>query len=102
MNSTIRARFARKPYELADVLHNCDPSATPERIEIEFRKELTDAEYDDFTNSLLVDRDWLAGHGGYLDGHGRNVVEVTAPNRTTLYVDPSGGSYGRYVGVRVE
>jgi hypothetical protein len=37
---------------------------------------------------LLADRDWLAGLGGFLDGGGRSVVEVTAPNRTTLYVDP--------------
>ncbi|MDP1525267.1 MAG: hypothetical protein Q8M20_05620, partial [Rhodocyclaceae bacterium] len=32
----------------------------------------------------------------------RQVVEVSAPGRTTLYVDPSGGSYGRYVGVEIE
>lgn len=102
MSSTIVARFARKPCDLGEVLHNGDPSATPERIAIEFRKELTDAEYDVFAATLLVDRDWLAGHGGYLEGGGRNVVEVTAPNRTTLYVDPSGGKYGRYVGIRVE
>ena len=30
------------------------------------------------------------------------MVEVSAPGRTTLYVDPSGGSYGRYVGVAIE
>jgi hypothetical protein len=102
MTSTIRARFARKPYDLGEVLRNSDPDALPEPIKIEFCKELTDAEYDDFTNSLLMDRDWLAGHGGYLEGNGRSVVEVTAPNRTTLYVDPSGSKYGRYVGIRVE
>ena len=102
MNSTILARFARKPYDLGCVLHNDDPSSTPESIEIEFRKELTDVEYDDFANALLANRDWLAGRGGYHPSSGRNVVEVTAPNRTTLYVDPSGSSYGRYVGIRVE
>jgi len=102
MSSPIFARFARKPFSLSCVLANDDPSSPPEPIEIEFRKELTDAEYDDFTSALLADRDWLAGRGGYLEGSGRSVVEVTAPNRTTLYVDPSGGSYGRYVGVRAE
>ena len=30
------------------------------------------------------------------------MVEVSAPGRTTLYVDPSGSSYGRYVGVAIE
>ncbi len=32
----------------------------------------------------------------------RHVVAVRAEGRQTLYVDPSGGSYGRYVGVAEE
>jgi hypothetical protein len=101
MTTTIRARFTRKPCSLDEVLHNSDPSAPPESITIEFRKELTAAEYDTFANTLLQDRDWLTGRGGHANGQ-RQVVEVSAPGRTTLYVDPSGGSYGRYVGVAIE
>ena len=100
MTTAIRARFTRKPCSLDEVLHNTDPSAPPEIIAIEFRKELTTAEYDTFANSLLDDRDWLKRRGGHANGH-RQVVEVSAPGRTTLYVDPSGGSYGRYVGVAI-
>ncbi len=101
MTTTIRARFSRKPCSLDEVLHNIDPSAPPESITIEFRKELTAVEYDAFANTLLDDRDWLTGRGGHANGR-RQVVEVSAPERTTLYVDPSGGSYGRYVGVAIE
>jgi hypothetical protein len=101
MTTTIRSRFTRKPCSLDEVLHNSDPSAPPESITIEFRKELTSAEYDVFANTLLDDRDWLNGRGGHANGH-RQVVEVSAPGRATLYVDPSGGSYGRYVGVAIE
>jgi hypothetical protein len=101
MTTAIRARFTRKPCSLDEVLHNSDPSAPPESIMIEFRKELTAAEYDAFANTLLEDRDWLTGRGGHTNGL-RRVVEVSAPGRTTLYVDPSGGSYGRYVGVAIE
>jgi len=101
MTTTIRARFTRKPCSLDEVLHNSDPSASTETITIEFRKELTTAEYDTFANTLLDDRDWLTGRGGHANGL-RQVVEVSAPGRTTLYVDPSGGSYGRYVGVAIE
>ena len=101
MTTTIRARFARKPCSLDEVLHNTDPSAPPESITIECRKELTTPEYDAFANTLLDDRDWLAGRGGHTNGQ-RQVVEVSAPGRTTLYVDPSGGNYGRYVGVAIE
>ena len=101
MSTSIRARFTRKPCSLDEVLHNTDPSAPPELIVIEVRKELTTAEYDAFANTLLEDRDWLTGRGGHANGH-RQVVEVSAPGRTTLFVDPSGGSYGRYVGVAID
>ena len=101
MTTTIRARFTRKPCSLDEVLHNTDPSVPRESITIELRKELSAAEYDAFANTLLVDREWLTGRGGQSNGY-RQVVEVCAPGRTTLYVDPSGGSYGRYVGVAVD
>lgn len=97
-HTPIRARFARKPYSLDEVLHNADPSAPLEPIEIELHKELTEAEYDAFANTLLQDRDWLAGLGGHTAGR-RRVVAVSAPGRTTVFVDPSGSRYGRYVGV---
>ena len=101
MTIATRARFTRKPCSLDEVLHNTDPSAPPESITIELRKELTIGEYDAFANTLLEDRDWLAGRGGHTNGQ-RQVVEVSAPGCTTLYVDPSGSSYGRYVGVAIE
>ena len=101
MTIATRARFTRKPCSIDEVLHNSDPSAPPESITIELRKELTIGEYDAFASTLLEDRDWLAGRGGHRNGK-RSVVEVCAPGRTTLYVDPSGGSYGRYVGVAIE
>ena len=101
MTTTIRARFTRKPCSLDEVLHNTGPSAPPESITIEFCKEMTIGEYDAFASTLLEDRDWLAGRGGHSNGK-RSVVEVSAPGRTTLYVDPSGSSYGRYVGVAIE
>ena len=101
MTTTIRARFTRKPCSIDEMLHNSDPSAPPESITVEFRKEMTTAEYDAFASTLLEDRDWLTGRSGHANGH-RQVVEVSAPGRTTLYVDPSGGSYGRYVGVAID
>mgnify|MGYP002735303252 CR=1 FL=1 len=97
-HTPIRARFTRKPYSLDEVLHNADPRAPLEPIEIAWRKELTEAEYDAFASTLLQDRDWLAGLGGHAAGR-RRVVAVNAPGRRTVFVDPSGGSYGRYVGI---
>ena len=99
--SPLRVRFTRKPVDLQEVLAATPYDERPEPVVISETRELTTAEYDAFASTLLEDRDWLAGRGGHADGH-RRVVEVSAPGRTTLYVDPSGSSYGRYVGVAIE
>ena len=98
----LRVRFTRKPVALQEVLAATPYDEHPEPVVISETRELTTAEYDVFANTLLQDRDWLAGKGGYLDQTTRHVVEVKAENRKTLYVDPSGSAYGRYVGIAVE
>ena len=97
----LKVRFVRKPTCLEEVMNNADPDRTASLVEIELRQNLTTAEYDMFTSSLLQDRDWLKGRGGWGSGM-RSVVEVSAPERTTLFVDPSGSAYGRYVGIAAE
>ncbi len=97
----LRVRFARKPCSLDVVLHNADPDPTASQVVVEKHVELTPAEYDEFADNLLVDRPWLNGLGGWQSRELRNAVMVTAPGRTTLYVDPSGSAYGRYVGIAV-
>jgi hypothetical protein len=54
------------------------------------------SDFDAFASSLLVSRDWLRGKGGGT-GDGYFCVEVTAPGRPYLYVNPEGGDYARYV-----
>ncbi len=100
-SETIRVRFTRKPCDLNEVLHNADPDRTASNVMVEKRVDLNDAEYDDFIENLLADRPWLKGLGGWLNKDVRSAVMVTAPDRLTLYVDPSGSAYGRYVGVAV-
>lgn len=97
----LRVRFTRKPCSLSEVLHNGDPDPTASQVVVEKHVELSSPEYDEFAENLLVDRPWLKGLGGWLNKDVRNAVMVTAPERTTLYVDPSGSAYGRYVGVAV-
>ena len=91
----LRVRFTRKPVDLHEVLAATPYDERPEPVVISETRELTTAEYDVFANTLLQDRDWLAGKGGYV-GQGRLCVEVHAPGRPYLYVDPSGGDYARY------
>lgn len=99
--SNLRVRFARKPYKLDDVLHNCDADESSSPVAIELLKEMSNAEYDTFANNMLRDYPWLKGRGGYVNKTTRSVVMVTAPGRKTLFVDPSGSAYGRYVGIEV-
>ena len=98
----LRVRFTRKPVDLQEVLAATPYDERPEPVVISETRELTAAEYDVFAGTLLQDRDWLAGKGGFPDHTTRHVVEVKAENRKTLYVDPSGSAYGRYVGIAVE
>ena len=91
----LRVRFTRKPVDLHEVLATTPYDERPEPVVISETRELTAAEYDVFAGTLLQDRDWLAGKGGYV-GQGRLCVEVHAPGRPYLYVDPSGGDYARY------
>ena len=86
----IRLPFARKPVDLRDM------SATGDYIVyVTETRTMTPEEFDGFAANLLTSRDWLAGKGGYL-GQGRLCVEIHAPGRPYLYVDPSGGDYARY------
>ncbi|XAQ41697.1 hypothetical protein PEE19_14300 [Ralstonia solanacearum] len=86
-----RLPFARKPADLSEVRGK-------EYVEVYVTetKELTTAEFDDFASGLLVSRDWLRGKGGGRLGNCL-CIEVTAPGRPTLYVNPEGSDYARYV-----
>jgi hypothetical protein len=101
MSEEIFVRFARKPYRFDEVIAAARDSDDPcSRVRVVETKALSIEEYDAFIKSMLQNHAWLTGKGGYLNCK-RQVVEVTAPERQTLYVDPSGSSYGRYVGLRV-
>jgi hypothetical protein len=90
-------------------------------IEVVETVNLGAGDYDEFTSSLMTRRGWLAGKGGVatdapgledvspwqLDESERrrwismrylHVIAVAAPGRPTIYVDPQGYDYARYVG----
>ena len=49
----------------------------------------------------LDDYIFLSGKGGYDDENHRQVVALKCPGKPTLYVDPSGSSYCRYMGIEL-
>jgi hypothetical protein len=86
-----RLPFARKPVELAEMC------ATGNAIVyITETVEMTPAEFDAFARNLHLSRPWLKGKGGSI-GDGHLCIEIHAPGRPYLYVDPSGSDYPRYV-----
>ena len=88
---SVRLPFARKAADLSEL-----SGSDSYKIYVIETKELTTAEFDAFAGSLLVSRDWLRGKGGGT-GDGYLCVEITAPGRPYLYVNPEGGNYARYV-----
>lgn len=92
--SNLRAIFTCKTNDLDDASFG----GQPVEIKVTDRRQMTAEEYDNFIRSMMDDRDWLAGRGGQL-GSKTLVIEVTAPDRKTLYIDPEGSSYARCVGI---
>src|ERR1700677_2043711 len=102
MSDNIFISFARKPTNIDEVRAAAnDSSASSYEIEVTETKQLSTREYDYLIVSFLKDREWLEGKGGFKYGI-RQVVEVNALERPTLYIDPSGSAYARYVGMRVD
>lgn len=100
MSHFVALSFARKPANLHDVKAVMkDSDSEIFECEIAETVELPTGEYDAFTRLMYKNWDWLDGKGGYKNCV-RQVIAVTAPGRETLYVDPSGSAYGRYVGIK--
>ena len=88
---SIRLSFGRKPTDITEI------AATGDYVVYVTETRVMDPEeFDGFAKNLYKSRDWLKGKGGYFM-LGRLCVEVHAPGRPYLYVDPSGGDSGRYV-----
>ena len=100
MNSTIKVGYARKPSCIGDVKESpfgLDPLDTT----VVETRAMSAEEYDAFAQDFYASRDWLDGKGGSRNGV-MLAIEITAPGREPLYVNPEGHSYARYVGIRVE
>jgi hypothetical protein len=87
----IRLPFAHKPTDL-DNMCTCGNAI----VYVTETMEMTVTEFDGFRSTLLHPREWLKGKGGMI-GQGHLCVEVHAPGRPYLYVDPAGADYARYV-----
>ena len=101
---TVKTYMVRKPSDLDEVKSitraNSDRKETVAVVETII---LSLAEYKKVCRNSLNDYDFLKGKGGYCDEHDyRQVVEIKAGGQPTLYADPSGSSYCRYLGVEIK
>ena len=101
---TVKTYMVRKPSDLDEV--KSTPRANSDRLETVAVVEtinLTQAEHKRVCRNPLNDYGFLKGKGGFSDEHDyRQVVEITADGQPTLYADPSGSSYCRYLGIEVK
>lgn len=91
-------KMARKPSDMGDIKSN-ETHGGYSDVKISETIELSGEEYDRFTKHPLRDYDFLKGKGGYDDDGNRTAVALRSKGKKTLLVDPSGSSYGRYVGI---
>jgi hypothetical protein len=68
-------------------------------VVIERKISLTPEAYDQLTSDLFAENSAISGAGGTDEQRRRLVVDVNAPGRQRLLIDPQGHKYARYVGV---
>jgi hypothetical protein len=88
---SVELPFARKPCSLDEV-----GGYGNYKVLVTETREMSPEEFDTFGRTLLKSREWLAGKGGGT-GDGFFCVEIKAPGRPYLYVNPEGSDYARYV-----
>ncbi|MGO1069536.1 hypothetical protein [Lysobacter sp. CA199] len=99
-----RVRFARKPGDLGDVLHATGIPHWHDEVDvvIEAERALTPDDYDAFAANFFQAHDWMRAFGGRNALGHWYAIRLTAPGKRTLYVNPEGLGYARYVGVAAE
>ena len=94
--------MVRKPSDIDEVKELCRRyAAQAEEVVIAETVNLPLVWYDAVCQNPLDDYIFLSGKGGYDDKNHRQVVELKCAGRLTLYVDPSGSSYCRYMGIKL-
>ena len=101
---TVKTYMVRKPSDLDEVKSTTRANSDKlETVAVTETIKLTPAEYKRVCKHLLADYRFLKGKGGYSSEHEyRQVVEITADGQPTLYADPSGSSYCRYLGMEIK
>lgn len=99
----VKVYMVRKPSDFEEVKTLCKKYAhEAEEVLIEETVNLPQVWYEALCQRPLDNYIFLSSKGGYDDLGHRKVVAIKCSGKPTLYVDPSGSSYCRYMGVENE
>ncbi len=99
---TVKIYMVRKPSDIDEVIELCRCyNNQAEEVRVAETVNLPPVWYDAVCRAPLDDYSFLSGKGGYDDENHRQVVALQCPGKPTLYVDPSGSSYCRYMGIEL-
>lgn len=99
---TVKTYLVRKPSDIQEVLSmTVQHPEYAELVQITETIELSKEQYQAICKYPLRDYAFLKGKGGYIDGW-RTVVKLICKGKRDLFVDSSGSSYCRYLGVKLE
>ena len=100
---TVKVYMVRKPSDFEEVKNVCKKYAhEDEEVLIEETINLPLVWYEAVCQRPMDNYIFLSGKGGYDDLGHRKVVAIKSQDKPTFYVDPSGSSYCRYMGVENE
>ena len=98
---TVTTYMVRKPSNLEEVIQMTRKygKEESETVLITETIALDEQTYKAVSEHPMVDRDFLAGKGGYNEAEQRTVIKLTCKGKKVLLVDPSGSAYFRYLGI---
>ncbi|MBR5129878.1 MAG: hypothetical protein IKV03_01450 [Alphaproteobacteria bacterium] len=96
---TVKTYMVRKPSDIEEVRNLTQQYAhQAEKVVIAETVHLSPAWYQAVCQQPLDNYIFLSGKGGYNEDNQRQVVA----GQPTLYADPSGSSYCRYLGIEIK
>lgn len=99
---TVKIYMVRKPSDIDEVKELCRRyNNQAEEVTVAETVELPEVWYNAVCQNPLNDYIFLSGKDGYDDENHRQVFALQCLDKPTLYVDPSGSSYCRYMGIEL-
>ena len=100
---TVKIYMVRKPSDIDEVMELCRRyNAQAEEVTVAETVNLPPVWYNAVCRAPLDDYIFLSGKGGYNDDNQRQVIALECDGQPTLYADPSGSSYCRYLGMEIK